>query len=199
MESALVAREIYPNSQVDFIDLYLNMGICHFTQASLLSQKNKTDQALQSYLQALGFFERVLETEPEHVYCLDEYARCLYNLAHLEQVSWKKVVKTYEKIVMARCILSEQVKKEVLCFSALAYTRAGKLTRAENLFTQILFMTCDAFTLHAYLSHCCYAYAQTQHEKWLSQAQQELNTFESAFPEQISALKADPELTLLFA
>ncbi len=198
MQAALVARESYPNSQVDFIDLYLNMGICHFMQASQLSQKNKAEQALESYQQAVEFFERVLGKEPEHVYCLDEYARCLYNLAHLEQESWKKVVSVYKKIISVRADLSEQVKKEVLCFATLATTRAGKPALAETLFAQILFTTFDAFTLHAYLCHCCYAYEQSKQQKWLNQAHKELAVFAETFPDQMERLKSDSELAVLF-
>lgn len=199
MEAALSARQIYPASQVAWVDIYLNLGVCHFMQATYLSQQNEVSASVTAYQQAAHSFEKALTEQPDHFYVLDEYARCLYNLAHLKHENWKKVVAVYKKMIAERSKLSDPFKIEALCFSALATTRSGKPVLAETLFKQILFMVVDAFTLHAYLCHCCYAYQQTQQQKWLTQASKDLAVFKVEFPEQMPDLKADPELAALFA
>lgn len=198
MDAALIARRAYPDSHVDFADIYLNMGVCHFVQASHLTQQKNPQEAVVAYQKAADYFEMTLAEAPNHFYALDEYARCLYNLAHLGQQSWKKVVSVYEQVLAERGGLTDQIKNEVLCFSALAYTRSGKQVLAEALFSQILFMSQDAFTLHAYLCHCCYAYKQTQQEKWMIQAHRELKLFETSFPGQMQVLRSDPEIAQIF-
>jgi len=198
METALNARETYPDSQVPFVDIYLNLGVCHFMHGS---QQIPVDAelAVNHFHKAVHYFELTLKSEPYHVYALDEYARCLYNLAHFEAQDWQEVVEIYARVLAVRDLeLPLQTKKEALCFYALAQTRAGHHELGAALFASLLFLYQDAYVYHAYLCHCCYVYLQAKQRKALSHAKAELERFLLAFPEQLAVLKADPELEILF-
>lgn len=76
-------------------DILMNIGICYFNKGLLL-QDDKPLESLELLLQSKNYLEHSIEIWPDYIYCLDEYARCMYHIADVLQFFYKN--KTIIKI-----------------------------------------------------------------------------------------------------
>ncbi|MFN8670884.1 MAG: helix-turn-helix transcriptional regulator [Candidatus Sericytochromatia bacterium] len=61
--------------------ILINIGVCYFNKALLIKDKKYTE-GLDLMLTAKNYFDKGLEVDSHNIFCLDENARCCYNIAY---------------------------------------------------------------------------------------------------------------------
>jgi len=60
-------------------DLLMNLGIAYFSKALKIQYENPID-SLEFLIQSKNYLQNSLKITSDNIYCLDEYARCLYHI-----------------------------------------------------------------------------------------------------------------------
>jgi tetratricopeptide (TPR) repeat protein len=61
-------------------DILMNIGVCYFNKGLQL-QDDKPFDSLELLAQSKNYLEQSIALWPDYIYCLDEYARCIYHIA----------------------------------------------------------------------------------------------------------------------
>lgn len=69
--------EEYENTKADIL---MNIGVCYFSKG-LSIDNSKSIDSIEYFLKAIEYLEKSLEIMPEHIFYIDEYARCNYHIA----------------------------------------------------------------------------------------------------------------------
>ncbi len=72
-------------------DILMNIGICHFNKGLQIQGEHPVD-SLELLFQSKNYLEMSLNLWPDFIYCLDEYARCMYHIADTLQYFYKNKI-----------------------------------------------------------------------------------------------------------
>lgn len=157
---------------VSAVDLLLSLGVSHFLKGyQELAQyqqikpsskaKEKREQTLASFETAQQQFKQALAVAPQDIYVLDEYARVLFNMAHLhpeEKTRWHKTINAFKQVLHSQDndILGRDKLLETAVFLGHAYAKIGQFSEAEHTF-HLLRVCCPEQSLLYYALACCYS------------------------------------------
>lgn len=76
-----LALESCPTEYVNTrADILMNIGVCYFSKGLSINNSKSID-SIEYFFKAIDFLEKSLELMPDHIFYIDEYARCNYHIA----------------------------------------------------------------------------------------------------------------------
>lgn len=164
-------------------DLYLSLGVSYFLagyealqtsySAKGNARKQSESEAKKQFKAASEQFKRALDSDPDDIYILDEYARVSFNLAHLSRQAeaWQETQKAYHQVLLHpdnRLIGSEALLEAAL-FRAHAFSKGGAFDAALDILSLIQAIRPEYWLAH-YARAClhCLRFQQSAQAEELS-------------------------------
>lgn len=135
--------------------ILINIGVCYFNKGLSIKDKDQTN-SIEFMLKAKEYFDQALEIDNKNIFCLDENARCCYNIAYLleyfknNNIKLKNIEETEKLVTIINSKKYENVIKEFFEQAIDFYSRVISNSEKGELLDKALK---EAVYFHAY-AHC---------------------------------------------